>query len=203
MSTTAEPASDQRGDRIATIHAAAIEQFSIKGFSGTSMARIADAAGVSRPALYQYFRDKEDIFTSAYTAMMGEFVERALDALHESGTTAEQLDGCLQRIYGDLYERTSTWPHADEIVDAKTTYAAAAIADVLAPLRQALDRHLRALHPGRSAAATDRRAAWAELLELSPRGFKLDEPPSDVFRRRLTTLASSVAADIEATRRSA
>lgn len=200
MSNPAGPPPDPPADRIETIHAAAIEQFSINGFSGTSMAQIADGAGMSRPALYQYFRNKEDIFTSAYTAMMQEFVDRALKALREPGSTADQLDGCLQQVYGNLFERTSTWPHADEIVDAKTTYAAAAIADVLAPLRHALDHYLRARHPGRTAAARNRRAAWFELLELSPRGFKLDEPPSDVFRRRLTALASSVAADIEAAR---
>ena len=31
------------------------------GYAATSMAKIAVAAGVSRPALYQYFSDKDDI----------------------------------------------------------------------------------------------------------------------------------------------
>ncbi len=43
------------------IHRAAIVEFAARGFSGTSMANIAEAAGMSRPALYQYFRNKGDI----------------------------------------------------------------------------------------------------------------------------------------------
>ena len=58
---------DQRGDpQRRAIHAAAIAQFSERGFSATSMANIADAAGMSRPALYQYFRNKGDIYASAF-----------------------------------------------------------------------------------------------------------------------------------------
>jgi hypothetical protein len=36
------------------------------------------------------------------------------------------------------------------------------------------------------------------VLELSPKGFKFDTPPVPVYRRRLTTLAPGVAADIDA-----
>ena len=59
---------------------------------------------MSRPALYQYFRNKADIYESAFVALFDEHVERALAALAEPGTTAERLDGFLQRYEGDLWQ---------------------------------------------------------------------------------------------------
>jgi hypothetical protein len=38
------------------------------------------------------------------------------------------------------------------------------------------------------------------VLDLSPKGFKFDQPSVDVYRRRLSTLARTVAADIDAVR---
>ena len=90
---------DQRGDpQRRAIHAAAIAQFSERGFSATSMANIADAAGMSRPALYQYFRNKGDIYASAFVALFNDHVDSALQALNNDGTNAQRLDGFLQRF---------------------------------------------------------------------------------------------------------
>ena len=71
--------SGRRGDpQRRAIHAAAIAQFSEQGFAATSMANIADAAGMSRPALYQYFRNKGDIYASAFVALFNDHVDLAL-----------------------------------------------------------------------------------------------------------------------------
>jgi hypothetical protein len=50
----------------------------------------------------------------------------------------------------------------------------------------------------RTGAPAARRAEWAEMLELSPKGFKVDQPSVAVYRRRLSALARSVTADIDA-----
>ena len=68
------------GPQRRAIHVAAIAQISERGFSATSMANIADAAGMSRPALYQYFRNKGDIFSSAFVALFNDHADRALRA---------------------------------------------------------------------------------------------------------------------------
>jgi AcrR family transcriptional regulator len=187
------------GDRRAVIHAAAIREFSARGFAATSMANIADAAGMSRPALYQYFRNKGDILASAFTSLMDVAVDAALAALSEPGTTAERLERCMQRFDGDLWERMSASPHSDELLRAKYEHAADAGVSGLERLHEGLLSFFARIGAGgRGKAATARRAAWVELLELAPRGFKLDRPSPAVFRQRLTTLARSVAADIEA-----
>ena len=185
------------GERHREIHAAAIEQFVLRGIAGTSMANIADAAGVSRPALYQYFRNKSDIFASAFVALFEEHVERALVALAQPGTTAERLDGFLQRYEGDLWQLRAASPHSEEILLAKNAHVAASIDVVVGRLWARLADFLVETAPGRSRAMVERRAAWLELLRFSPRGFAFDRPPVDVYRRRLGALARSVAADLD------
>lgn len=183
--------------RESAIHAAAIEQFSARGFSGTSMANIAEAAGMSRPALYQYFRNKADIFASAFAALLDGSVDRALAALDGSGPTVERLDGFLQRFDGDLWEQMSASPHSDEILNAKVDLAMDDVAASIERLWVGMERHLEQVGAGAGAGdPAERRAAWCEMLHLAPKGFKSDQPSVEVYRRRLTTLAQSVAADI-------
>jgi len=194
-----DPRTGQRGDpQRRAIHAAAIAQFSERGFAATSMANIADAAGMSRPALYQYFRNKGDIYASAFVALFDDHVDRALQALDGDGSNGERLDGFLQRFEGDLWEQMAASEHSEEIMGAKTADTAEEIHQVVARLRRGLDAFLARAFPGRSQAARARRAEWAEVLALSPKGFKFDSPDVDVYRRRLTTLARGVAADIDA-----
>ena len=179
-------------DRRTGIHAAAVTVFSAQGFSATSMADIAEAAGVSRPALYQYFDNKADIFRSAFVALFDASVDAALEALAADGPINQRLDGYLQRFDGDFWERTAASPHSEEIMRAKVAHAAADVAMVIDRLRRGLADQLATW-------TTDeqRRRDWAELLEHAPKGFKWDDPSVADYRRRLTALANSVAADIE------
>jgi AcrR family transcriptional regulator len=189
----------RRGDpRRRAIHAAAVAQFSERGFAATSMANIAEAVGMSRPALYQYFRNKVDIFASAFVALFDDHVDLALEALDVDGSNADRLDGFLQRFEGDLWEQMAASAHSEEIMSAKSADTAEEIQHVVARLRSGLAVFLARAAPGRSRTAIARRAEWAEVLELSPKGFKFDTPAVAVYRRRLTTLARGVAADIDA-----
>lgn len=51
-------------DRQEAILSAAGEEFAANGYGGASLARIIDAAGISKGSLYYYFDDKADLFTS-------------------------------------------------------------------------------------------------------------------------------------------
>ncbi|MEM7092299.1 MAG: TetR family transcriptional regulator [Actinomycetota bacterium] len=199
LDETSAPAT--RGDaRRAAIHRAAIAEFSTQGIAGASMARIARGAGVSRPALYQYFANKEEIFASAFVALFEGHVERAVDELQAESSVADQLDGFLQRFTGDLWEHMAASEHADEIESAKTGEVARAVGELLTDLWRELDQHLATLVPGRSARIVARRRGWGDLLQLSAKGLRADQPTIDVYRERLRALAESVAADIEGTR---
>ena len=183
------------------ICAAAIAQFSERGYTATSMANIALAAGMSRPALYQYFTNKSDIFVSAFIAIFEEQVTNALRALDQSQSMVDQLDGFLQRYEGDLWQRMAASPHTDEIIGAKNERVGAAIGGELGRLWDGMTTYLQEVAPGQDPSMTAARLGWLEILQLSPKGFRFDQPTVDGYRRRLTSLAKSVAADIEASTR--
>lgn len=200
---TSQPESDAKRDAIC---AAAIVVFSARGFSRTSMSHIAGEAEMSRPALYQYFANKGDIFASAFMALVDGAADASLACLgsgqvssQPTGSIAAQLDGFLQRFEGDLWERTSASPYGDDLLSAKSEYAPEAMGLVMKRLMRGLEAYLKRVSSGgRSVAAAKQRAGWMDMLEFSPKGFKFDQPSTVIYRGRLTALAASVAADIAA-----
>jgi AcrR family transcriptional regulator len=64
-STAVEPVVPIKGARRGLVEAQIMEEatrlFADKGFAGTSLQDIADATGLTRPALYHYFGSKEDL----------------------------------------------------------------------------------------------------------------------------------------------
>ena len=182
----------------ALIASAAIDVFSARGFSRTSMAHIAEQASMSRPALYQYFQNKGDIFACAFAALVEQAADRALTALEEPGTIAEQLDGFLQNFDGAFWERTAASPYGEELLSATSEYAPKAVGIEMKRIRRGLDQYLRQTRDRlRSTAGRAQRKGWIDILEFAPRGFKLDRPSITVYRLRLTALAESVASSIE------
>lgn len=197
MSAELEPLADE--PKRALIASAAIDVFSARGFSRTSMSHIAEQAGMSRPALYQYFENKGDIFACAFAALVEQAADRALAALEEPGTVAEQLDGFLQNFDGTFWERTAASPYGEELLSATSEYAPKAVGVAMKRIRRALEKYLRRMGVGqRSTSDRARLNGWIDILEFAPRGFKLDRPAVPAYRRRLTALARSVAADVEA-----
>lgn len=71
MNPAVPPAdSDPKVDKANSILAGAFEIFTSQGFAAASMARIAKAAGVSKPTLYSYFQDKEGLFVALVQQLM-------------------------------------------------------------------------------------------------------------------------------------
>jgi AcrR family transcriptional regulator len=82
MSTTESMTSDQgtrlsAPDRRRQLLGCALEVFAAKGFHRASMDEIADAAGVTKPVLYQHFRSKRALF-HALVVDVGEELEQAI-----------------------------------------------------------------------------------------------------------------------------
>ncbi|MEM1252100.1 MAG: TetR/AcrR family transcriptional regulator [Cyanobacteria bacterium P01_H01_bin.21] len=75
-------ASDPKADKAKAILSGAFEVFTTQGYAAASMARIAKAAGVSKPTLYSYFQDKEGLFIALVQQL-----------LHKSTRTVGQLPG--------------------------------------------------------------------------------------------------------------
>ena len=182
---TTESARDQR---IEEILRSSIPLFAERGYRKTSMAHIADAAGMSRPALYQYFSDRADLFAAAYVLLLKEATDAALDALAQPVALPAQLDGYLQRISGDGYATLAATKYGDELLEARHEFAAEAAAAALKRAHDGLREHLAATT---SDGQSQERAF--DILTLSTVGLKQDKPAPAVYRRRLSFLAQAVA----------
>ena len=64
----------------------ALERFAASGFHGTSMEEIADAAGVTKPVLYQHFRSKRKLYLELLDTVGG----RLLDLVTKSAEAENQ-----------------------------------------------------------------------------------------------------------------
>lgn len=77
--------------------------FAKKGFQNTNLSYIADICRISRPTLYQYFRDKEQIFQFAIKHVTGElFKEYKVISRNENLSYEEKLKG----ICSDVIEKS-------------------------------------------------------------------------------------------------
>ena len=71
--------------------AIAIDCFARYGYQGTSIDRIASAAGVTKGALYYHFRDKEELLFEAVQDRITEFEERVVGAVSPTTDPAGAL----------------------------------------------------------------------------------------------------------------
>jgi AcrR family transcriptional regulator len=89
--------SHTRGEGRERILDEARSRFLAKGYAETSMQEIADAIGLTKPALYYHFKDKQDLLL----AVLGREMDEALRIFQESLTT--------DRTLGQRLERGATW----------------------------------------------------------------------------------------------
>ncbi len=181
MSETTE---EERRGRILD---AALQSFSTYGVAKTSMADIAGAAKMSRPALYQYFDDKEHILVDLLVGILGDAADAAVAELEGPGELAEQLNAFLQRWFGDLTEQLRSTAHGADLIEIKTGRAKPTVDAITARVRRAANRRL---HDAGAANLTD-------LLMLAPGGLKQDAPTTSTYRKRLAALADSLAASAD------
>jgi TetR/AcrR family transcriptional regulator len=80
--------------------ARATELFARKGYASTTVREIVEAAGVTKPALYYYFRNKEGLYLELMQEAWKRF-DTILDGVpNESGTIKERIIHLLDQILG-------------------------------------------------------------------------------------------------------
>ena len=76
--------------------------FSIKGFSGTSIKEILEAAGASKGGLYNHFKTKEELFSAVLSESRKIWREKNLAGLDELESPLERIKKLLEN-YRDRY----------------------------------------------------------------------------------------------------
>jgi len=110
-------------DRRSVIIDAAFKVFLAYGFRRTTMADIADAAGISRPALYLEFKNKADIYRAGFLAMLDRTFRNVDQALTEKGTLCERLIAALDAGVVVPIRRVHQSPHGAELFEVKQEIA--------------------------------------------------------------------------------
>lgn len=103
--------------RIAVLEAAA-EVFPRYGFRRTTMSDVAEASGISRPALYLMFENKEHLFSELVTYRLDLACKEATEALHSKGPIAERFMNAVLSFERIFYEPLADSPHGAELMDA-------------------------------------------------------------------------------------
>jgi len=80
--------------------ASATELFNRKGYAGTTVREIVAAAGVSKPVLYYYFRNKEGIFLDLMREALSQFDALLRDSEQSEGSAPERLKTLAERMLG-------------------------------------------------------------------------------------------------------
>ncbi len=77
----------------------AIGLFARKGYAATTVREIVEAAGVTKPALYYHFGNKEGIFLAMMREALAEFEATAAAALEATGSSRERILRFLDRMF--------------------------------------------------------------------------------------------------------
>lgn len=91
------------GARRAQLERIAGRMFADYGYHGVSMEQLADAAGVSKPVLYQHFPSKRDLYLALLRDAVGELDAQVREALEGTASNRERVRGAIS-AYFDLVE---------------------------------------------------------------------------------------------------
>lgn len=77
---------------------AAARLFSMKGYNGTAVREIVEDAGVTKPTLYYYFSNKEDLFVKLIDMALATFAELLQRSLAYDGSPRQRLVNFFSEI---------------------------------------------------------------------------------------------------------
>jgi AcrR family transcriptional regulator len=95
-------------ERRARILDAASDLFAEGGYEGASMNRIARAAGVSAPVIYDHFSSKKDLYTQLLELHTLQVIE-ATTASHDATTVEELLRANVDAFFRFVEEHPAAW----------------------------------------------------------------------------------------------
>lgn len=170
---------------------AAVSQFSQYGYRKTSMEDIAREAGISRPSLYSYFENKEEIFRSLSQALNEQALENARNALEQGRgnlSIGRRVEAALLAFNVSLFRRLDESPHGAELLDESNRLCGDVATTFYASFQALLAREigfaceggeLNLAHAGVSAEEA------AEVIRFSVVGLKAGAGDADNYQRRV------------------
>jgi AcrR family transcriptional regulator len=167
----------------------ALVRFAAGGFHATSMADIAEAAGVTKPVLYQHFRSKRQLYLELLDDVGSQLMDAIAQATAGAGGPRLQVEAGIAAYLRFVQDRPQAFPllfgsgarRDPEFADA-VRRVEDSIADAVARL---IDADIDAVHRRVLAAAV------VGMAEGVVRHWIADEPPVDgeLLSRQMADLA--------------
>lgn len=95
--------------RRALILDAALEEFAAHGYEGASMGRIATAAGVTRPVLYDHFDSKRELFAAVLEAKHAELLSHMRDAIVADAPLEQRMRATIDAYLAFAEREPMAW----------------------------------------------------------------------------------------------
>jgi AcrR family transcriptional regulator len=92
----------QRRERIL---AAALETFAEHGYRGASIREIADAAGITKPVIYDHFSSKRELYVELMTGIRDDLVARSAAAMSLDAPLQERIRIAVDAFFSYVEER--------------------------------------------------------------------------------------------------
>ncbi len=131
-----------RDQRRAQLLDAAIDVFTTKGYHAAAMDDIADAAGVSKPVLYQHFGSKLDLYLAVLDASCDRLTTEVEQALASTDDNAERVIATMDAFFDFVaradgqfrfvFESDLTDDRVQDRINAAQEEIAEAVAEVIA-----------------------------------------------------------------------
>jgi AcrR family transcriptional regulator len=169
---------------------AAFTQFIQYGFQKTTMADIANASSISRPSIYTYFDNKEEIFKATcikINKLSHQKVVQFLEGNHQNWTVRMKIEAALSEHYFRFLEISKS-PHGSELYHEHNRLCGEIAQKSVKQLRNLLTEALKRadLNGEIDLKNINTSAAMAaEILQMSTAGLKAELPPVKTFKKRL------------------
>jgi AcrR family transcriptional regulator len=169
---------------------AAVSLFAAKGFHGTGIRELADAAGLSSASLYHYMGTKENLLVEIMQVSLGRLVRAGHRVLAESAAPVAALNGLVQmHVVAHALQQAETIVVDNELRSLSSAHRSAVVA-----LRDEYEGMWRSVIEGGCAAGSfvvpDPGVARLALLEMCTGVAYWYSPLGD---RRLAEIASAHA----------
>ena len=111
------------------------------GYNRATMDDIAKECGISRPALYQFFKNKQEIYRATTSDMCDLTIEILKEELAKPGHPREVLFNGLQRGLLDMMAQLAGTTHGSELLDLKSDLSEDIIANFVQRMIAVLTGH--------------------------------------------------------------
>ena len=165
-------------DKKTQILRAAMRVVTAYGFKRASMEDIAQEAGVSRPAIYQLFRNKDDVYLSCIDMVVNDAFDVAEAAIDGVSGKKAQVTAYLTAYIGYYHNLLVAGPHGQELLDVNSRLGAGQTKDAQVRFVSELNRMM-----GQGADAEA-----GHILALAASGIKYQTPDAATLKARLAVL---------------